>query len=1423
MADGAPIAGEGPITDGGTLAPPPSREPRNWRRYLATRGAALFGVLLLGIAALFVLIDSQIGHRFVIDRIEELAPRSGLRIEVGRIEGSIYDAAILRGVVLSDPDGVFMTVPEAELEWRPFAWLKSGLDVKKLVLRRGELTRLPKLRPGDPDDPILPQFDIRIDRLEIDNLTIGEAVVGQRRRVDLIAKADIRAGRLMLDVDGRLGGGKLGGGDRLLAKVDAEPDRDKFDIALDYRAPRGGLLAGLAGADSEVRARVFGKGKWSDWNGGLYATRDGARLASFALKNRAGRYSALGQAYPGDLLSGTPKAAVGSALSLLFDGTFIDSKLDGQLSASGAAFRANAGGAVDFAENRFEALLTRTALTRPDLLFDSRDGDGPKLEDVELTATLDGPFRDLTVDHLLTARKLTFGTTVAQGLRTAGVARWDGTRLQLPLDLTAERVVTGNAQLDPRLTQASLRGDFLLAGNKLQSDNIALNLRGLAARLALRGDLNTGGYELTGPVTARGFALPNLGLIDAEARIRFALGRGSPWRLAANAAGRMTRIDNATLANLAGTNIRFAGGVSLGANAPLLFNNARLTASKLALTIDGRRLADGRTTLAGRGRHVDYGPFTVEAALGATGSGLGPSAVLVFANPYPAAGLSQVRVALSPIADGFRIVTSGGSRLGPFDGTLGLFSPPGGPTRVAIEQFKVWQTDATGQLLLGKGGVTGNLALNGGGLDGTVRIDPASGGQRIAALITARDARFGGPSPIGIARGRLEATGLIATGRTTIDATLTGEGISSGRLFIGRLAANTRLVNGSGTVNASISGRRGSRFELTGTGQISPGRVVALAGGEFAGRRITMPRRAVLTREGANAGGGWRLAETQIGFGSGIVIASGRVLGGTTDLDLKMSKMPLSVGDIVIADLGLGGTASGIVEYRAAPGGVPTGSARLLVKGLTRSGLVLTSRPVDLALVGRLGADRLETRAVITEKGETRGRLQARITGLPRGGALGERLNVGVLFAQLRFDGPAEALWRLTGVEVLDLTGPVAVAADVTGSMARPQVRGSVASTAMRLQSMLSGTDLRAIKASGRFTGSRLFLSSFSGTTKGGGSVAGSGSIDLSSLGTRGPGIDLRLAAKDALLVDRDDMAAAVTGPLRIVSNGIGGTIAGRLSIDSARWQLGRAVSPATLPIIKTREINARADVAPARRAAGPWNYLIDARATNQVNVRGLGLDSEWSADIRLRGAADNPRIFGTAELVRGGYEFAGKRFELTRGRIRFVGETPPDPQLDIAAEADVEGLQARITIGGTALVPIIAFTSTPALPEEELLSRILFGSSITNISAVEALQLGAAVASLRGGGGLDPINKLRSAVGLDRLRIVGSDPATGRGTSIAVGKYIGRRFFAEIVTDGQGYSATQVEFRITRWLALLASISTLGQESANVKVSRDY
>lgn len=1379
-------------------------------RGLARRLAILFvaGVVLV-LAALMVL-DSSLGHRLVADRIAAITPGSGLRIEIGRIDGSIYGAAKLRGIKVSDPEGVFLTVPEAELDWRPLSWMKRGLDVRLLALHRGTLRRAPRLRPSeDPDQPILPDFDIRVDRLVIDNLTVSAAMAGQKRRVDVQARADIRGGHAIVDVNG-----VFGGKDKVLFRLDSEPDRDKFDLRLVYDAPKDGVIAALAGGQSDIRARVFGKGGWSRWDGIAYATQDGRKLAAFQLGNRAGVYRLAGQAWPGALLGGTARLAVGDTLSLLYDGTFAANAFDGRLRAATETFKMAADGKLDLAGNKAEDIRLKARITRPERLLET-----PQLAGVNIEARLDGAFSDLSIDHKVMIERLKFGTFDAQGLQTAGTATWDGKRFFLPLAVTARRVATGNAMIDPRFPGARVTGGLAFEGNRLVSDDLTLTMKGLGARLSLRGDMARGGYALAGPVVARGFAIENLGSVDGTAKILFKVGKGVPWTLQANLAGRMTRIDNSTLQTLTGGGVRFAGGLAFGERVPLTFRKATISSAKLQMALDGQVQPGGSASLRGSGRHADYGAFTVEADMTAEG----PRAVLVLASPMPAAGLKDVRLALAPVAEGFRIESEGQSVLGPFNGTFGLFMAPGQAARVAIERFRVWQTDVTGGVTLGDDGVAGQIALAGGGLTGTILLAAREGGQGFDADIVARNAKFGGARPLSIGNARIDASGLLKDGHSTVEGNLLAEGIGMGKVFIGRLAAAAYLQDGSGSVTASVAGRRGTRFALQGTAAFSPDQVVAYVSGEYAGRQVSMPRRAVLTRQGEGDDRGWQLAPTQIGFGRGILIAEGRVLGGPTQLKLHLARMPLSVIDIVVADLGLGGVASGIVEYSNDGQGAPSGKAGLMIKGLSRSGLVLTSRPVDVALVAQLDPDAVQLRTVLREGGTVRGRLQARVGGLPRGGGFMDRLEAGQLAGQLRYSGAAEALWRLSGVEIFDLTGPLGVKADISGSIAAPTLRGAVTSRGLRLQSTLTGTDVRDVAMAGTFTDATLRLARFSGVTPNGGRVSGSGTIGLADLSEHGPAIDLRLSAQNAQLINRDDMGATVTGPLRIVSTGVGGTIAGRVRIERARWALGQASAAAELPEVKTREINAPADAAPARVPAAPWRFLIDAAGMNRIDVRGLGLDSEWGADIRLRGTTAAPQIFGTADLVRGGYEFAGKRFELTRGRIRFTGEVPVDPQLDIVAEGDANNISAKITITGTGTKPNIAFSSTPALPEEELLSRILFGSSITQISAPEAVQLASALASLRGGGGLDPINKLRAAIGLDRLRIVGADPTVGSGTSIAVGKYIGRRIFVELVTDGAGYNATSVEFRITRWLALLATMSTIGDESINLRVSKDY
>lgn len=1393
--------------------PPQRKRKRRWAKRL---GWAL-AILLAPILVIGIFLSSPIGKRWIADQIAQVAPASGLRFEVGRIEGDIYGSAVLHDVTLKDPKGAFLTIPEVELDWRPMSWLWSGIDIRELSARRGTLTRLPELLPGDPDAPLLPDFDIRVDRFEIDNLSIVKGVAGEKaQRVDFTAKVDIRSGRALIDAEGA-----FGTEDTIDLLLDAEPDGDRFDIALDYHAAKDGPITALAGLDEAYEGAVLGEGTWTHWVGHALVTRENeddgtrTRVAGFRLTNDAGTYGVLGQLNPRLDQETMVSRAVGNAVSLAANGTLEESLFDGDIAAVTPSLDLRGEGVLDLAGNSAEAFAASAFLRNPGLL-----GDTARLEGARLTALLDGPFRDLTIEHKLTVARLQAADTVtAERLTQSGVATWNGEALRLSLNVTAARVATGNELVDPRLVDGTLTGLLTWSGNELDADNARIDFPGLAGQLTLRGNTAEGVYALAGPINARGFDIDALGTLNANTKILARFGPAIPWSLTANLSGVVSNVRNASVANIAGPQISFDGSLGMSANDPIILRDMVIESERLDARLDSR-IAGGRTTLAGSGRQAQYGPFTFDAEI----TGDGPRANLVLADPFPAAGLADVRVGIMPEGDGFAIDVAGDSMFGPFEGALGLVLPANAPTRIAVDRLQVYRTDVTGNLALLDSGVSGNLALSGGGLNGTIALMPGRGGAQGFDLdLTARQARFGGETAIALAYADISARGTLDTNANQIEADINGTGFQYGALNIAAFSAKGSVVNGSGTMQASIAGRRADRFALKLDGQFAPNRIALIAQGEYGGRRITMPRRAVLT---PLEGGGYRLAPTQIGYARGYTIVEGTLLGAQTDIKAQLARMPLRLTDLAGSDLGLGGRMSGIVTWTQRGNAAPSGNARVHIEEFTRSGLVLSSRPIDVFAVADLSPRALSLGARLLEGEGELGRIKARVTPLGSGSDLASRIMNGRLDGTFAYNGPAQSLWRLAAIETFDLTGPMTAEARATGTLAAPRLSGTLSSDNLRLQSSISGTDITDISARGRFSGSKLELARFAGSTRGGGKVSGSGSIDLAQMSTeRGPRIDIRAAASNARLLNANGLDATISGPLRIVSDGVGGAIAGRVTVDRASWRLGVAAEDMRLPSIPTREINGRDQVTISRsNATDSWRYLVDAKAPSRVAVDGMGLDSEWGIDIALRGTVDDPRIGGAARLVRGDYTFAGTRFELTNGRIEFDQDVPIDPRLDIDAEASANGTDVNIAITGNAQSPQIAFSSTPALPEEEILARLLFGGSVTSLSATDAVQLAAALAALQGGGGgIDPIGQLRRSIGLDQLRIVSADPALGRGTGVALGKNIGRRVYVELVTDGQGYSATQVEYRITSWLSLLGSVSTLGRDSVLAEISRDY
>ncbi len=1416
MADAAAPASDLP-------SQPPPAPPRRRRSHGIARVLSGLVLLVLLLAALGYggvrWLDTDAGRAFIIRQLPLYAPQSGLTVRAGRIDGSIFGQAVIHDLALGDPQGVFAVSPRLALDWRPLDLLSNTLTIKTARIAELRLLRRPALRPS-ADDRILPDIDIAIGRLSVDRLVLEPAVTaqpgqpGQRRLLALAGRADIRAGRALVDLTA-LTIAAPGRSDTVRLTIDSEPDRDRFDIDATISGPKDGAIAALLGINKAVDLRLAGDGSWTVWRGRLLARLDAAAFTDLAVTAREGQFAVRGDIRPAPLLSGAAARLLGPTLRIDGSARIADRHAAVMLAATSSALAATMRGNVDFGSETFNGLAVTARLLRPQALY-------PKFSasDARLTASIGGRFARPLVDWRFGAASLGWGASRATSIAAAGILS-PGSVAPTPVSLRAARITGLGSDVDPLLTGVRIDGGVRIVGGILNGDAMRFRtdrLSGTAnARIAGNGDVSVGVAA-----TLPGYAVPGVGVGDIGARLVVASTRAG---VSARGPVRITlsRIDNGSVARLmaggpadadAGARPVITGELVVTPDFSITVSNGRLASPGLDFAASGRRAADGRLAVQGSGVSREFGPVELSVA--------GPPGALAIdvalASPGLSLGLADVRGRLSPAGDGWDFTLAGSSSYGPIAARGRIDASEA--LAFDIANANVAGVDATGTLTQTDAGpFAGTLRFNGRGLAGTAQLSAAGDVQRAEIRADAEDALLALATPVNIAAGSLRLTLLLPAGGTNASGSFTLRDVERGEGRIDQAEGSIAFTGGRGTVRASLSGTSGVGFQLSAEAEIAPDRIAITASGELDGRRITVSGPAVLSRDAR----GWALAPFSLNSSDGSAELSGH-FGTDTALRAKLDRLSLSLLGIVAPTLDFSGRVSGTIDIALPHDGVPGGSAALRLNSLARSGIASSSLPIDLGLNAVLGRGGIVARAVIIRGGKVEGRAQARIGPIPAGAApFVERLFAAPLTGQVRYAGPAQALWGLSGLEALDVRGPLAIAADLGGEVGDPRLTGTLAARGARAELTVLGAVIDQVAVDGRFTGARLELTRFAGRVGSTGSVTGSGGIDLSA--ERAFPIDVRLALKNAQLLKRDDVTGTATGNVRIATDAYGGVVSGKLVIDQARYRLGRTAA-AEVPVLAVREINTRVLGRRVNRYAPPTRWLLnlDVRGDRRLFVAGMGLESEWQAAVRVRGGLTTPEIFGRVELVRGDYDFAGKRFTLTKGDLRFAGGYPPDPTIDVVATTTQNGFTAQLDIDGTAQRPQIAFSSVPTLPEDEVLSRVLFGSSVTDLSAPEAVQLAAALASLRGGGGgLNPINLVRKGLGIDRLRILPADTTKGRKTAVAAGQYIGRSVYVELATDASGYTATNIEVSLTRSLSILSEIATLGGQSVNLRWKRDY
>ncbi|HKT15931.1 MAG TPA: translocation/assembly module TamB, partial [Allosphingosinicella sp.] len=929
----------------------------------------VLAMLLLG-AAVIALLDTGPGHRFLVDRIAELSPPSGLKIRIGRIEGSIWGKARLRDVRVYDPEGLFAESPAIDIDWHPAAWLYNSLSIDSLRSDLVIVHRLSKLRPGRKKGPLLPGFDIRVGRLDIAQLRFEKAVTGQRRIARLSGDIDIRSGRARV----HLAAAVKGSGERLRLALDAEPDAKRFDLDVQLAAPADSVVGAMIGTKRPFALAIAGDGSWTIWAGRLNLAVSGRRTAALALQVREGRYSLSGRAAPAPFLRGKVQRLTAPLVEVAGNATLADRRLDGRVSLRSPSIRIEAAGVLDLAVSSFDNVRLGVDLYQPPALFKNMTG-----RKVRLTALLNGPFATTNFAYRLTSPHFAFDKTGFDDVVAEGRSRWSKSPILVPIRLSAKRVTGVGTVAGGILANLRIEGVLKITAKLLTGENLALSSDKLKGKLSLLVDLVTGRYDvaLSGGLTR--YLIPGLGIVDVTTDLKVVPGPGGRGTLVTGR-GRawVRRFDNKFLSGLAGGLPQIDTELVRTPDGILHFRKLVLTGPAIRLVGNGYRRRDGTFHFEGSGSQRQYGPLTLLL----DGPIDRPKMTIRLQRPMDSLGLSNVLLMLDPTPAGFNYRAEGGSTLGPFTSHGAILLPRGQPATIRIAALDVSGTHAQGSLRSDPGGFTGRIDVAGGGLEGPLLFTPQAGVQRIEAHLQANGAHFAGPPPIVIQRGKLDVVALLDPAGTSIEGSVGIRGLSRGALSLARLDAQVRMRGGSGQITANFAGSRGQSFALQMIADIAPGRISLRGDGTVDRRPIALAEPAVLTREGD----AWRLSQTSLRFAGGNAAVSGLFGKSVTEVTARMDAMPLTVLDIGYPQLGLGGTASGTLKYRAAIGGAaPVGDVNLRIRGLTRAGLVLSSKPVDAGIVARIDGVNAAMRAVVISEGKTIGRAQARIA--PIGGS----------------------------------------------------------------------------------------------------------------------------------------------------------------------------------------------------------------------------------------------------------------------------------------------------------------------------------------------------------------------------------------------------------------------------------------------------
>lgn len=433
--------------------------------------------------------------------------------------------------------------------------------------------------------------------------------------------------------------------------------------------------------------------------------------------------------------------------------------------------------------------------------------------------------------------------------------------------------------------------------------------------------------------------------------------------------------------------------------------------------------------------------------------------------------------------------------------------------------------------------------------------------------------------------------------------------------------------------------------------------------------------------------------------------------------------------------------------------------------------------------------------------------------------------------------GSANAAIANSFMRTRSIEGPLEVNLRLDGPPSLNALSGQLRLSGAQLADPRLGIRMESLAATAQFQNGRILVDA-GGNVAAGGRLTVTGPVDL-----RAGTLDLTATLSDVLARDPNLYEARLSGQVRIAGRTAEGPlISGRINVTRAEIRIPSTGLGGAKAIPDIRHLGERPPQRATRAKAGLLPYPSDAArdagmvappstppanpprldllisAPNQVFVRGRGVDAELGGELLVRGTSRNVIPIGQLSLIRGRVDLLGKRFDLTEGLIELQGSLVP--VIRLVAETRQNDVTTRVIIDGEARDPEVTFESSPEMPEEEVLSQLLFGRGLDTITPLQAVQLANALAVLAGRGGEGVIANLRNRFGLDDLDL--QTDAEGN-VEVRAEKYLTDKVYTDVSVGDAGKTSINLNLDISDTLRARGSVASDGESTLGIYFERDY